>query len=466
MRKKFLTALGNFIKRMLSFELPLYFFASAISLCIIAGLAFGFLVQRIERKGPESTYFGETIQSIAASPGALVDAARTLRTAFQQVNPQVKGRFRLDHPDRFSRIVSVDSVPPLEGTRIHVTEAASPGWRIITGFFDIDAERMAAAILLDEAMQVVHVWRLHEEDVSHPEKRGRLFKFPHGFDVLPDGSIFYSFDGGVSLKRVDVHGRTSWYKPGRYHHAITLGEEGKTLWTLRHAVGKRDRKAFDDMENRYLDQLDAETGKTLNTISLADVIRANKKLSILSTRPPSVHDPYHENDVDPLPPSLAEHFPQFAPGDLLVSVRNANLVFVLEPRSQQVKWWRMGGVIYQHDPDWVADGSISIFDNSLDTGTSRIIAIDPKTMATEVTVPGGELNFYSRFRGKHQVLPDGSVLVSSALQGRVLEVSPDKEVVFELVNFIEDETERVLMVSEAKWVPPDFFSPEALEVFE
>lgn len=466
MKKKFFTALRTHVGHILSLSLPLYFVASAVFLSIIAGLVFSFLAQRAERDGPESVFLGETIQSLAALPGVLTDAVRTIRTDVQQVNPQVVGQFKPNDLTRFSSIMTAEGVPVINGTKLYATPDALRGWRVVIGYFDIDSERTSAAILLDETMQVVHLWRLHEEDIDHPEKRDPLFKFPHGFDVLPDGSIFYAFDGGVSLKRVDIYGRTVWRKTGRYHHAITLSEDGKTLWSLRHAVDESDRAAFDDKKNRYLDQLDAATGNTLQTISLADVARANAQLSILRTRLPDNYDPYHENDVEPLPSSLAARFPQFTPGDLLVSLRNANLVFVLEPASQHVKWWRMGMATAQHDPDWLSNGLISIFDNSTAVGNSRIITVDPKTMAMQTTVPGEKFDFHTPGRGKHQVLPDGSVLVSSTTQGRIFEVSPTGDVVFELVNFIEGKTEEVLFLSEAKWIPADFFTPEALAIFK
>jgi hypothetical protein len=447
-------------------SLPLYFVASVVSIFILFSLFFGYLAQRVEQKGPENVFFGTIVRKIAGSPNILLNAMYTIQTHAKHVNLMTEGRFQPKNKTLYNKIKTKIGLQAINGIELYSKPTQLKGWRVVTGCFDIAAEKKPTAILFNENMQVMHIWSLNEKDIPHPDKRGPLFKFPHGFEILPDGSIFYAFDGGISIKHVDIHGQTLWHKIGNYHHAITLDEDGKTIWTLRHAFDwTDDRAVFDDPKNRFIEQLDSETGNTLQTITLADIAKVNKELSILKTRRPNRIDPYHENDVEPLPPSFAKQFPRFSPGDLLVSVRNANLIFVINPQSYKVKWWRMGMAIGQHDPDWLPDGYISVFDNGTGIGSSRIIKIDPKIMTMNTIIAGGKYNFSSDYRGKHQVLPDGSILVSSTCQGRILEVSPSGEMVLELVNFVAGRKDKVLQVSEAKWLPPDFFTPEALTVF-
>ena len=464
--KKNKKKLNSSITRILNISLPLYFVASVVSLFIILGLFFGCLAQRVELKGPENVFLGKIVRKLAGSPSILFNIMNTIQTHAKQVNIMTEGHFQPKNLTLYNEIKTKIGLQAINGIKLYSKPTQLKGWRVIVGCFDIAAEKKPTAILFDENMQAVHIWSLDEKDVPHPHKRSPLFKFPHGFEILPDGSIFYAFDGGISLKHVDINGQTLWHKIGNYHHAITLDEDGKTLWALRHAFDwTDDRSVFDNPKNRFFEQLDTETGNTLQTITLADIASVNKKLSILKTRRPNIFDPYHENDVEPLPASFAKQFPQFLPGDLLVSIRNANLVFVMNPQSHKVKWWRMGMAIWQHDPDWLSDGSISVFDNGRGIGTSRIIKIDPKIMTMNTILAGGKYNFSSDYRGKHQVLPDGSILVSSTFQGRFFEVSPSGEIVFELINFAAGETDKVLQVSEAKWLPPDFFTEEALSVF-
>jgi hypothetical protein len=88
--------------------------------------------------------------------------------------------------------------------------------------------------------------------------------------------------------------------------------------------------------------------------------------------------------------------------------------------------------------------------------------LDPITMDYAMVVDGKEYQFYSTIRGKHQLEPDGSYLITSSNQGRVFEVDPEGNVTFEFLNVYDDNGQRrgeaeYLAVSEARFLPTDFF---------
>ena len=58
-------------------------------------------------------------------------------------------------------------------------------------------------------------------------------------------------------------------------------------------------------------------------------------------------------------------------------------------------------------------------------------------------------------RGKHEVLDDGGITISSPQQGRVFEVDAKGEVVFEFVNRYD--ADNALLVSELIALPLDYF---------
>ena len=152
---------------------------------------------------------------------------------------------------------------------------------------------------------------------------------------------------------------------------------------------------------------------------------------------------------------IADRFPDFAPGDLLISLRTLHLVAVLDPNSGHVKWWSRGPWRFQHDPDFTGDGKISVYNNNTGRSRSEIIKIDPSTREVSNELLDGELSFQAGGMGTHQYLPNGNVLIVVPQEGRIIEVSETGEVVFEFNNVVSEEFNG--HVENGAWVPDDFF---------
>jgi hypothetical protein len=127
----------------------------------------------------------------------------------------------------------------------------------------------------------------------------------------------------------------------------------------------------------------------------------------------SLPDPFHQNDVDVLPRALADRFPDFAAGDLLLSFRSINLIVVIDPKTLKVKWYHSGVFSRQHDPDWGESGEIILYDNRSHYTSSRIIAIDPKTKSVRTLVDGSKWNFYQFAQGNQHVDAEGRVFFTN-----------------------------------------------------
>ncbi|MEZ5830571.1 MAG: arylsulfotransferase family protein [Dongiaceae bacterium] len=349
------------------------------------------------------------------------------------------------------------------------------GWRIIAGAIQIHGSLQTAAVLLSPDLEIVHYWPLIEDAEIGMSYTPPLRKMPHGLAMLSDGSVIYTFDNGNSLHKKDVCGRTIWALPGKYHHSVTLDDTESTVWT------HRDERTGDRARRMHLMQVATSDGKIVKDISVADIIAANPDIDILELRRlhtpdklgnPRVelgqwmHDPVHLNDIEPLPRSLADRYPMFSPGDLLISARELNLIFVMDPSSLAIKWWVVGATIRQHDADWNRDGRISAFNNRMARGYSTIIEIDPVTLARSVVVDGRSTDFYSRHRGSHQRLPNGGWLISSTQQGRILEVAADGAIALDFQNQLTDGSQVCSMLSASLFFPEDSVDPGILECGE
>jgi hypothetical protein len=150
----------------------------------------------------------------------------------------------------------------------------------------------------------------------------------------------------------------------------------------------------------------------------------------------------HLNDVEALSPALAETYPLFEAGDLMVSLREPNLVLVFDPDTKEARWHASAPFIQQHDPDFVGNGMISVFDNNEDftkrgtmLGGSRIVLMQPHTDSVSIRFPTDHSDpFYTDVRGKHQHLSNGNLLLTEAQAGRVAEVDPEGRTVWEWVH--------------------------------
>ena len=367
-------------------------------------------------------------------------------------------KYRADkvHPERVYQTLQL---PRKKIRRAHplvfMKDQATRGLRFIYGSFD-NQEGINGALLLSPEGQLLWEWIVHERGVSWKQAATEERKFPHGVLVGADGSLTFSFDNGVSLQKFDRCSRKIWATKSRVDHSLNLSPDGR-IW----GVVSPDKLAV----------FNAKTGKILKVVSMKRWIKKNPDIDPLGLRQIDYNNKsrwsgrgggyWHPNDAEPLPKAYAKAFPQFEAGDLLISYRSINLVFVISPTTQKIKWWRIGAWRRQHDPDWRPDGTITVFNNNMHQKVSSIVKIDPKTYQHEIIFDGTKERFYTWMRGKHEILDNGHIVVSSPQQGRAFEVTPQGEVVFEFVNRYDDT--RTLLVSEMITLPTDYFGDHLQE---
>jgi hypothetical protein len=87
---------------------------------------------------------------------------------------------------------------------------------------------------------------------------------------------------------------------------------------------------------------------------------------------------------------------------------------------------------------------------------SRVIEFDPTTceIVWEYRQETGEQKFFSHFISSAQRLPNGNTLIDEGANGRIFEVTPDKEIVWQYIAPKDDEGRNE--VYRAYRIPPEW----------
>jgi hypothetical protein len=333
----------------------------------------------------------------------------------------------------------------------HAAGKAFPGVTFITGFFG-DSIGMK---LLDMDGNDLHMWRVSFNeiwpDAPHRQKKPADWDTQiHGTLLYPNGDVVFNFAYG-GLVRIDRCSRPKWKLAEQTHHSIFQDGAGN-LWVPSRKLREQPVERFPRVPAPFFEDSILEVspaGAVLREISVLDVIFGSRYEGVLYAsgahdvvfEKPLDNDFTHLNDVEVLSAELAPAFPMFQAGDLLISLRNLNLLLVLSPGDKRIKWSMTGPYLRQHDPDFLPSGLISVFDNrragkgNKIVGASRILQIDPATRSV-VTLYGERQGqrFYMETMGDHQTLPNGNVLITESEVGHVFEITPAGEIVWSYIN--------------------------------
>ena len=119
-------------------------------------------------------------------------------------------------------------------------------------------------------------------------------------------------------------------------------------------------------------------------------------------------------------------------------MRTNGVIAAVDLDAATVTWALRGAWHWQHDPDLLSNGNILIFDNLGHIGSggpSRLIEFDPVSQEVVWQYAGDEdAPFRSRVRARQQRLPNGNTLVTESEGGRLFEVTPGKQIVWEYLN--------------------------------
>lgn len=190
---------------------------------------------------------------------------------------------------------------------------------------------------------------------------------------------------------------------------------------------------------------------------------------------------------------------RFHPDNLIVDGRETNLVFIIDKQSGEVVWKvgpyydttpeaKLGWLIGQHHAHMIpqglpGEGHILVYDNGGWAGYgapspgsatgiknalrdySRVLEFDPLTLTivwqhtpaeAGLMQPHDANRFYSPFISSAQRLPNGNTLITEGSGGRIIEVTPGHDLVWEYISPYWGSLFNMNMVYRAYRVPYDW----------
>ncbi len=332
----------------------------------------------------------------------------------------VQLKARADQRKILAQVVAED-VAALDDLHLELDDLDTSSWvrqyqpDASTGGYTLVLYRRRVPMIIDMNGRIVHTW---------PEVRavGRA-------RLNRDGSLAVIGTDNL-VKEYDWDGKLQWVFRLEaeidfpHHDLIRLRNEN-------YLVLARDRTTF----TGYLQEVDRRGRVVWEWRSL-------EYIDDFPTWDRERKDPTHFNSIHELPPN--RHFDggdeRFRPGNILVSARHLNAIFIVDKLTGGVVWQYTGNLDYQHEATMVAkgmpgEGQILVFNNGRHDRNgyrrTRIQAIEPPT--GEIVWEYGSEFFFSSVAGTVQKFSGPNYVIASSHGGRIFEIDPDGEIVWELV---------------------------------
>ena len=344
-----------------------------------------------------------------------------------------------------------------EGTTIYHPDKCYNGYTVVL----LPREAGPAVALIDMNGNPVHYWQMEGWNNKGGVERARL---------LPDGRLLILRGSGKTTKacvqEYNWEGDLIWeYIPPAEllaHHDIEKTASGNTLIICRETVPEKIRCKAKEPERRKMLYSDV-----IQELSRDKQVvwewHQYKHLDInLCVKVPASVDwwagPANNTLVDWTHTNTVQAIPEnkwydggdkrFKPGNVLMSLRQLDLVLLVDRDTKQIVWGYTGdyhgGLSGQHDSHMIekgipGEGNIIMFDNGASPttnlahcGCSYVLEVDPSTKQV-VWVYDQRERFHSNFTSSCQRLPNGNTLILESAHRRVFEVTKDRQVVWEHV---------------------------------
>jgi hypothetical protein len=328
--------------------------------------------------------------------------------------------------------------------------------KCFNGFTVITPYRSDQAFLIDMAGRVVHTWN------ADPETHAEAWFF----ERLPNGHWFTMTQapqpdadnseaaGNSAVAELDWKGQVVWRYAApaglHLHHDMERTAAGHTL-----ILASKRRTAPRVSRQPILDVAVIEVDAARNIVWQWSMSDHFDEFGFSDEVRQAIHerggDVFHTNTLEVLPENeLAARDKRFIPGNLLLCNRSNSLIFVVDRATGKIVWkWGLEGrgLVGPHHPTMLRNGDILIYDNGgsapfppRQRSYTRLVEVAPLTgeivwQYTHEPYSFKETSkFFSSSWGSVQRLPNGNTVSLDCHKGRVFEITPQGEIVWEYIS--------------------------------
>lgn len=278
--------------------------------------------------------------------------------------------------------------------------------------YTLDFFERSLPILIDMNGDIVHAW-------PQARVRARLRLLPNGHLLaigLARTIVEYDWDGNL-IWEYQIEG-------GYAHHDVVRLQNGNTLMVMARKKEPTDNLLEVDANGRVVWLWES----------------ARHLEDRLGHDPGRVRDFTHVNSVQVLPanPWFEAGDERFRPGNVLISARNLDAIFLIDRQTGDVVWTYDFELDRQHEammlgPGLPGHGNLLLFNNGLKGKytyrQSEIREVRPTDGAVLWRYRAAD--FFSPIVGVQQPLPNGNLLIGSSLGRRNFEITREGEIVWQ-----------------------------------
>ena len=283
-----------------------------------------------------------------------------------------------------------------------------------------------------------------------------------------DGSIIF---GAGGIYKVDKNSNFIWKKTKlRRHHSIEKENE-INYWTCGDNSSQKNVIKY-DLNDDCIYKINGCTGKIIFKKSIFEILVENKiTLGEILTNTGSEDlnkgniDYFHINDIEP----VLSNSKYWQKGDLFISLRNRNMIFLYRPNENRIIWKQSGPWLKQHDIDIINSNQIGIFGNDVIDGkfTSKnnhfvnktnhhyIVDFEKNTTISNYNKLFSKNKIQTILEGRSKVIDKKGVFIEETCGGRLL-FGDEKGLIWTYVEKIDEE--HLSMFSWSRYITEEEFS--------